>query len=248
MLRIAISGCVGVCIVSAKVSVQFAPPACIVAGQRRHLRAVEANADRLPLVQRQPADVGDDRPALAADRLDIDRLRWNRTPATRYRRGETMPPASRWQRKTSGAGRRCLAWRRPAAALSPALVSAGGSDAATVVFGAASPPRAPAVSGLQERAGFGGSGRRRQLRRRLGFDLDVGLLGDRLRRRRRDLAGLPRCRRFIGGLLGRGRHSGAVTRCAVGRRSGWRRSMRGIRRGDGSADGFSACWKATSIM
>ncbi len=46
----------------------------IVARQRWYLRAVEANADRLPVVQRQPADVGDDRPSLAADRLDIERF------------------------------------------------------------------------------------------------------------------------------------------------------------------------------
>ncbi len=73
MFRIAISGCVGACIVSAKVSVQFGAARLCLAGQRRHLRTVESNPDRLPLVQRHQADVGDDRPVLAADRLDIDR-------------------------------------------------------------------------------------------------------------------------------------------------------------------------------
>ena len=41
--------------------------------ERGYLRPVEANADGLPFLQRQPADIADDGPALGADRLDIDR-------------------------------------------------------------------------------------------------------------------------------------------------------------------------------
>ena len=42
--------------------------AIVVTLKRGHLRAVEADADRLPLLERQPADVADDGPALVADR------------------------------------------------------------------------------------------------------------------------------------------------------------------------------------
>ena len=85
----------------------------IFTGQRRHLRAVEPDTDRLPLVQRKRLDFGDDGAAIGADRRDIERLWWCRTPATRYRRGGTGPPASWWQRKTSHAGLRCRGWRSP---------------------------------------------------------------------------------------------------------------------------------------
>jgi len=48
--------------------------AAIVAAQRMQQRAIEADADRLPLFQRQPADIADDRPAFGADRLDVERF------------------------------------------------------------------------------------------------------------------------------------------------------------------------------
>ena len=81
--------------------------------QRRHLRAVEADADRLAFLQRQAADVARRwrRPCRGSVRYRSD---WSdRTPATRYRRGETALPASWWQRKISHAGRRCRARARP---------------------------------------------------------------------------------------------------------------------------------------
>ncbi len=113
MLRIAVSGCVGVCIVSAKVSVQLAPLPRSSPAQRRHLRTVEPDADRLPVVQRQQADIGDERAALAADRLDIDRLGRIEHQPHGVGAAEQGRRRRRAQRKISGAGRRCRAWRRP---------------------------------------------------------------------------------------------------------------------------------------
>ena len=46
----------------------------ILARERGQLRAVETDADRLPLFQWHDADVGNGGASLAADRLDIDRL------------------------------------------------------------------------------------------------------------------------------------------------------------------------------
>ena len=70
-----ISGSGAACTRSAKVSVQFVPLERSSPVKRRHLRAVETDADRLALFQRQPADIADrSAPPLAADRLDIDRL------------------------------------------------------------------------------------------------------------------------------------------------------------------------------
>ena len=71
----------------------------VAAGQRGHLRAVEADADGLALLERKAADVADQRAALDADRLDVERLRRNRTPATPHRRDGTRRPASMPQRR-----------------------------------------------------------------------------------------------------------------------------------------------------
>ena len=46
----------------------------IFAGQRRHLRAVEPDPDRLPFVQRERPYFGDDGAAIGADRCDVERL------------------------------------------------------------------------------------------------------------------------------------------------------------------------------
>ena len=147
----------------------------IVAGERRHLRAVEPNADRLPLVQRQQADVGDDRAALAADRLDIDRLggiehqphRIGAAEQGRRRRGgkgecQAQAVAVALGVDRSGAGRR--PWFQPAA-------RSGGA-----IFGAASPAAAAGASGARAR-GLRRLGCERCFRRRLGLGLDAGLFG-----------------------------------------------------------------------
>ena len=52
----------------------FCPARTRIAGQRIHLRTVEANADRLPLLQRLADDVADDGAAFDADRLDVERV------------------------------------------------------------------------------------------------------------------------------------------------------------------------------
>ena len=218
MLRIATSGCVGVCIVSAKVSVQLAPPAWSspvsegICGRLRRMRIAcpLSSGNRLTSAMIEPA--------LAADRLDIDRLcgiehQPHRIGAAKQCRGRGGGKGKRQAQAVAasrgvnrGAGRR-------AAVAGGGLVSAGGSDAARVIFcggrrGAAARPGAGVSFGGARARRFR---RGRYFRRRLGLDLDIGLLGDRLRRRRRDLAGLPRCRRFIGGLRGRGRRG-----CAAG--------------------------------
>ena len=97
--------------------------ALVVAGQRRHLRPVETNADRLTLVQRQPADVGDQRPAPAADRLDIDRLQGiehqpHRVGAAKQGRGRRRGKRERHAQGVAvpPGGDRCGRPRRPAAA------------------------------------------------------------------------------------------------------------------------------------
>ena len=256
MLRIATSGCVGVCIVSAKVSVQFAPPACSspvsegICGRLSRMRIA------CPLSSGSRLTLGDDRAALAADRLDIDRLGGiehqpqgiGAAKQRRRRRGG--------KRKTSGAGRRCphgadrggavaglrlpaAAWLQPAVPTRQAVVFCGSSGRGRRRLASTQAPASAA-------SGSGGC-----FRRRLGLDLDIGLFGDRLRRRLGDLAGLPRRRGFGGGLLGRGRRDRrGRDRC---RRGGYRHgrlpaACAASAAGDDSADGFSACWKATSMM
>ena len=46
----------------------------VVGLERGHLRAIEADADRLALLQRQPADIADDGARLLADRRHVERL------------------------------------------------------------------------------------------------------------------------------------------------------------------------------
>ena len=140
------------------------PPRVVVAGQRGHLRAVEADADRLPVVQRQPADLGDERAALAADRLDIDRLCESNTSHTVSARRNSAAGVGGGKGKRQAqavavapgldagdgghAVRRRL--RRGAAGFAPrpAVVLAGGA-----IFGAAR-PRLPALSSAAPSAGL----------------------------------------------------------------------------------------------
>ena len=97
----------------------------VIAGQRRHLRAVEADADRLPLVQRQRLTSAMIAPPLLRIGSTSIGLA-DRTPATPCRRDGTTPPASARRRRTSGAGRRCRVAPRRMAALSAAAPAAGG--------------------------------------------------------------------------------------------------------------------------
>ena len=112
MLRITVSGSGGACIVSAKVSVQFVPsarPSLVsegICGRLRRMRIACPFSSGSRLTSAMMA------PPLA--RIGSTSIGWSdRTPATRCRRGETAPRASPWQRRTSRAGRRCPAWRRP---------------------------------------------------------------------------------------------------------------------------------------
>ena len=202
----------------------------IVGLQRRHLRAIEANADRLALLERQQADLGDQRPALGADRLDVDRLQGVEHQPHR------IGPAK--QRRRRGGGER----KRQAQSVAVACRADLDGRFAGPDF------RRRGCPGVRRRIGRGGNQlwrgvyhgrrhlicrhllgpwrrlrcfrRRGRLRRRLGLDLDPGLLRERFRRRRRNLAGRPRQRRCLCRLLGPSPRS----------RRDRRGSARGIRR------------------
>ena len=109
MLRITVSGCGGACILSARISSPACAVRALVAGQRMHLRTVEADADRLPLVERLAGDLADDGAALGADRLDVERFRGIEDQPHRVAAAERCRRRRLQQRRTSGAGRRCRA-------------------------------------------------------------------------------------------------------------------------------------------
>ena len=75
MFRVAVSGWVGACILSAKVTVQLVTSPSELVASGRHLRTAEPNAHRLALVERQQGGVGDDGAVAAADRGEIERRR-----------------------------------------------------------------------------------------------------------------------------------------------------------------------------
>ena len=194
MLRVAISGWVGVCIVSAKVTVQFDAAGLFVAGQRRHLRAVEANAERLALVQRHRLTSARSEPPLPRiASISIGLLESNTSHTVSARRNNAAgvaaakenvrrrPSLSRWALTTSAA-------RHWPALLGVRVAAGGGSEAASVSAAARLPGAAfPLAQRRLPPLGAAGNG----------FGAASGLIsilaccGDGLRRRRRDLAGLP---------------------------------------------------------
>ena len=200
----------------------------IVAGQRRHLGPVETNADRLPLVQRQQADVGDDERHPGCGSARHRSALWNRTPAKRYRRGETTPPASATAKENFRVRPSLLRLASTAVALSLFLISGGGSAAASVVFAGASATAAG--------ASFGGDGSIGASAAGIGFGAGTGSISPDCRGAAGSAAG---CSAGFSGADGAGCQSPDAAGAGAGGAS--------AADGDGTA-GFSACWNATSTM
>ena len=194
-----------------------------------------------PFSSGNTADVGDDRTALAADRLEIDRLGGIEHQPHRIGAAEQAPPASPRRRKTSGAAVAVAPGRGRTATFWPAFGRGGVPPA---IGGTASAEAARGLDGGSSAAGGGG------VRGASGDGAD-GFGGIRLA----SGAGARRCDRTRSPdrcdaaarhrLSARGRRDFArmLADCR------WRlRRARRARRRRGRRLALSGCWKATSTM
>ena len=154
MLRNTVSGSGGACTRSAKVSVQLRAVGAALAFERRHLRPVEANADGLAFLQRQPADIADDgrRPWRGSARHRSALVRSNTSHTVSARRNSAAGVGAAKENVTRRPSLSRRASTEPRARFFAPLSARSGHRLASQ----ASPPP-PAAGSCAGAAGFGAS-------------------------------------------------------------------------------------------